>query len=537
MTPRSRQSITLGIMLALTALAFSHRFIQDDAYISFVYARNFIEGHGLVFNIGERVEGFTNPLWTFLIALGMLAGFEPAAFAMVLGLLFFSLSLLTLERIVAAMGARPLACWAAMIVAGTNYTFSAYATGGLETSLVSALVLLALFHTQRIAASATPELLQLLAFSLYSGLALLTRLDTAVFLTPMMARVGWSIITQPDPALRLRAAAAAYGISAALLGGWMAWKTGYYGELLPNTWYAKRGAELGSTLTQGATYLYTFAHSYLLIALFVPLARGREILQDRHARWLLLIITLWLAYVVYVGGGFMEFRFLVPVIPLGAALLCWVLFECIDVRWVQGLVVISLIAGSIHHRESFEFEAGIESVAALEQHVHPAAQDWIGVGQVLGDLTAGAAQPPLIAVTAAGAIPYFSRLPAIDMLGLNDAFIARHGLRYHTQPGHERLAPYRYLDERGVNLIIAHPLVVSQDLQFDPRTSIGLRQFRIADADPSMLPPDSALLEIPMPGRRLLYALYLHRHPAIDRAIVRDKLRTWPAQGGAPSAR
>ena len=44
MTPRTRWLITLGIALALTALAWSQRFIQDDAYISFIYARHFIEG-------------------------------------------------------------------------------------------------------------------------------------------------------------------------------------------------------------------------------------------------------------------------------------------------------------------------------------------------------------------------------------------------------------------------------------------------------------------------------------------------------------
>jgi hypothetical protein len=46
----------------------------DDAYISFRYARNLVEGHGLVYNIGQHVEGFTNLLWVLLIALGMKLG-------------------------------------------------------------------------------------------------------------------------------------------------------------------------------------------------------------------------------------------------------------------------------------------------------------------------------------------------------------------------------------------------------------------------------------------------------------------------------
>ncbi len=47
-------------MLLLTVLAWSNRFIQDDAFISFRYAENLVQGKGLVYNEGERVEGYTN---------------------------------------------------------------------------------------------------------------------------------------------------------------------------------------------------------------------------------------------------------------------------------------------------------------------------------------------------------------------------------------------------------------------------------------------------------------------------------------------
>ena len=43
--------------------------LGDDAMISMRYARNFVQGHGLVWNAGERpVEGYTNPLWVLLMA-------------------------------------------------------------------------------------------------------------------------------------------------------------------------------------------------------------------------------------------------------------------------------------------------------------------------------------------------------------------------------------------------------------------------------------------------------------------------------------
>ena len=59
---------------------------QDDAFISFRYAQNFIQGNGLVFNKGEVVEGISNPLWTLMLAFGMsLFKFEPVFLSILMG--------------------------------------------------------------------------------------------------------------------------------------------------------------------------------------------------------------------------------------------------------------------------------------------------------------------------------------------------------------------------------------------------------------------------------------------------------------------
>jgi hypothetical protein len=66
--------LLLAGAIALVVLAFSHVWIVDDAYITFRYAHNLAEGRGLVFNEGEYVEGYTNFLWTVLMALAELFG-------------------------------------------------------------------------------------------------------------------------------------------------------------------------------------------------------------------------------------------------------------------------------------------------------------------------------------------------------------------------------------------------------------------------------------------------------------------------------
>jgi len=83
------------------AWAWHLRWVGDDAYISFRYARNLIEGNGLVFNPGERVEGYTNFLWTVLMAGGLGLGVHPAQGSVLLGLLCFATVLVTLQRLTA----------------------------------------------------------------------------------------------------------------------------------------------------------------------------------------------------------------------------------------------------------------------------------------------------------------------------------------------------------------------------------------------------------------------------------------------------
>src|SRR5262245_10458405 len=69
-----RLALPASILLWALVLATVRRWVCDDAFISFRYADNLVHGLGLVFNAGERVEGFTNFLWTLWIALGMRLG-------------------------------------------------------------------------------------------------------------------------------------------------------------------------------------------------------------------------------------------------------------------------------------------------------------------------------------------------------------------------------------------------------------------------------------------------------------------------------
>ena len=63
----------LGAVAGTLAVSFLHQLmfatLADDAFISFRYSQHLAEGHGLVFNVGEKVEGYSNFLWVVLVAI------------------------------------------------------------------------------------------------------------------------------------------------------------------------------------------------------------------------------------------------------------------------------------------------------------------------------------------------------------------------------------------------------------------------------------------------------------------------------------
>ncbi|MFQ5608360.1 MAG: hypothetical protein ACE5GA_10465, partial [Candidatus Zixiibacteriota bacterium] len=81
--------VTLALAVYGVSNAFDMRWVCDDAFISFRYAKNLADGLGLVFNAGEYVEGYTNFLWTLIMTLGLRANIDPVALSETLGLMFY----------------------------------------------------------------------------------------------------------------------------------------------------------------------------------------------------------------------------------------------------------------------------------------------------------------------------------------------------------------------------------------------------------------------------------------------------------------
>ena len=238
---------------------------------------------------------------------------------------------------------------------------------------------------------------------------------------------------------------------------------------------------------------------------------------------LICLIILWLLYVISVGGDFMEFRLIVPILPLFFVATSWLI--CTQIKHVkfQITLVIVVLIGSVHHTLGFCSPYQIESIKQLQAHVENENENWMGIGQTLGRAFDDN-QNILIATTAAGAIPYYSRLNTLDMYGLNDRWVARHGVKVGTRPGHQRLAPLGYLTARGVNILIGQPLLVGTNSR--PPTFKNLREaimyFNIPIQPGDVMPDGSRLIEIPVDAKHKLRAIYLMPNPALDEVIRKN---------------
>lgn len=527
----------------LILLAWANRFVQDDAFISFRYAANLAAGEGLVWNPGEPVEGYTNFLWVLALAAGLRLGFEPVGFSMALGLGCFAVSLaLTYRLAVVLLRSRGTALLA-MFLLGTNFTFSSYATGGLETQLQTGLLAAAayVFLTSVRDRNWAPGRAALLSTVL--GLAVLTRPDSALFCAVLVPAAAISILRKhgPPPARASRLAWLLVPLGA-ILGGWLLWKLRTYGDILPNTYYLKAAS---ATLPfRGFYYVGSFFARYglLLVPLvLVVLHRGLpaplRVRRGHLSTPLVVAVALWLAYVVKIGGDFMEYRFLVPVLPF---VFVWIAGAAVDgigrVPVRVGVIAVLLACSWLHSRA--RDIGGMETIPDLGLHVGL----WAPIGERLGEHFEH--DPTVtIATTAAGAIPYYSKLRTIDLLGLNDREIARNGdpLReapwYGLPTGHQRIARLEYVLARDVHLLLNHPWLVDRD---EPREGYTLRELnrwkgndlavKIAAVD--RLPATARVVEIPISEDRALVALYLTPHPRVDAALARGGWRVFPVVEG-----
>jgi len=316
---------SLPWFIVLAWLASAAWFLCDDAFISFRYARNLVEGHGLVFNPGERVEGYTNFLWVLeLAALWRVFGLRPENAAPWLSVLCTIGTLAAVVRwaaLLPGLRRRGLVAWMALGLLCTSATFAVWTSGGgLETRQFTLFVVLAVVCLSVHGDSRRG----LLAASLSLAAAAYTRPEGLLI---AVCCFGWFVAQRIVAVRRLRVDLRELSWLvlpfAALVGAQFLFRYGYYGEWLPNTYYAKH---VRPWYQSGFNYLWAAALETGLY-LLVPLALDAMRCAWRERGDVRLVLPLacvvpHMAYVFRIGGDYFEYRpldFYWPLLAVPAA--------------------------------------------------------------------------------------------------------------------------------------------------------------------------------------------------------------------------
>jgi hypothetical protein len=514
--------LTAVVVAMIAFTAYGNYFIQDDGFISLRYADHWARGHGPVWYPGSTEFGYTNFLFVALCA-GLLAvGADAVLAAGIVSYTGFAIAVLAAYAIVSRLTRDTKIAALCIFVIFTNFTVSSYASGLLETSLQAGLVLLTYWGVIRYAEAPAGWLP--LAIAVAASLAMLTRLDSSLLLLP----AGVYTLRHLKSPWHL---AVFLAVPTLIVGGFLAFCYLQYGQILPNTFYAKAG---GSSVALGIGYLKlfldaeNFLYAVFLLAVFMLIYHRSPInSQRRKQRPELLLaaapVVLWGIYVLYVGGGFMGFRLMVPVIVF-FFILCFVAAAPFKpYRLLAGLAVYAVLTSLTHQWISsplFETNrVSVQSIRTLNGHVVGDRMNWGLTGRRLRELFySGSPDDVSIAVTAAGAIPFYSGLPAVDILGLNDRWVLRHGDTLEGgRPGHRKIAPLSYLKQRKVSLIIDHPVYVCGDSPVNPYPGKSRQRYR-----------GMPVLLVPIADGCRLITYYNDKHPRLERMLREGRLKILP---------
>lgn len=408
----------------------------DDAMISMRYAWNFSHGQGLVWNAGQRVEGYTNLLQTLIMSVftalldksAAVLAVQLLGIVLVLGCVYLVWRLCRHVSQEVRPNGRSLFAAAVVLMVLTYYPLSYWSLTGMETGILAVLVVGAAVLIERFRSKNHDRDLFLASGLL--GLAYLARPDSVIFSLPLLAYASHVALRPDDPGRNaggwtvLPTLGVAAAIFLVLPVAQEVFRIGYYGALLPNTYYLKvDGFPLMDRIRNGLGFmsLYFWTH-----ALFVGVGiLGFVLSPDRRKGCYLLAVMAPIAYELWAGGDPLRvWRLMAPAEPLAAVLFVMGAFEILrraraPVPSVNGTAFFGVLT-----------VLAIFTVNSIYIPQIIFQQTWFPTDFYAPRVTAAVALNELttpeasVGVLAAGVVPYYTGRPAFDYLGRADPHIA-----------------------------------------------------------------------------------------------------------------
>lgn len=459
MSSLSRKQIFLPmVILVVAAMLLGTAWVGDDAFITLRVIDNFVNGFGLRYNVIERVQVFTHPLW-FLFLTPFYALTREAMVTTMLVSVLLSLGALWL---LATRIAKNVEYGCLLVLAAVaSRAICHFSTSGLENPLTFLLLALFVWQLFRSEKAWIPAAI--------AGLLFLNRLDLVILIGPVVVY----LLFHARGGDRVKVILAA--ISPALV--WIIFSIIYYGAPFPNTAYAKLGTgfSTGTLILRGLEYTKDFVLTDPLLALIICKV-AFDTLRSREwpTRLLGAGIVLYAAYIIAIGGDFMSGRFFAPPGFLAVCLLArtpvpkWLTEQTkiFAVIFDVGIFVILLVLLVIRVMEQPKFTVPDNGIAderrvyysnngllpvlkkwmtTGSEPIHPWGESGVGLkveAQRLGN--------PIVTIVQIAGMPGFYAGPTVhylDIFALTDAFLARLPAIPGARVGHyQRLLPPGYAE-------------------------------------------------------------------------------------------
>jgi hypothetical protein len=453
----------------------------DDAFITFRYARNIVEGVGFVYNPDARVLGTTTPLFTLaMAAIGAVlrTGDFPhyavvisaLADACTVGLLWLLVRHVTDNRWLAAL------CGFLYAIAPVSVTF---AIGGMETSVNILWIVLAawLYVTDR------P-----IALGVVAGLGILTRVDAVLWIAPLFAHqwfLKWR--SQRGTKWLTRIPWRTWLATLITITPWVLFSILYFGSPLPNTVGAKTLAYIvepysaliffiqrygtpffeSESFDGGQVMVFAFAYLFLNISGILSTAR-------RVPRLLPLLIYPWVYLGVFAVANPLMFRWYIapplPALILGIILGAGAILNLLPSRIrMVGLALIGLLWIGLSLNGWTATPDHGPNRPAPKMAWHQIELYYQQIGTLLRERY-GITSTTKVASADIGVIGYFSRATIIDTVGLVTPALTRY---YPFDPaikveGQNYAIPPRLILDTAPAYFVTMEAFVRNGLALDP---------------------------------------------------------------------
>ncbi len=292
-------------ILIFSVICYKLSFIQDDAYISYRYIANFLNGDGLVYNIGERIEGFTNFGWVIYLILWGALGLNFILISQLTGWLFGA-GIIALTYLIAEVvfEKNKLLSATSILLVACNLSLAHWAPAGLETAAFAFFAVLSVYL-----------FIQRSWWLIFSILMAVWIRPDGVVVAGLLILID-AILTKKIPKFTIICNAIAFVLSLPFV----IFKYFYYGSIIPNPFYAKTGFNM-SQLNNGIEYTGTFLADYAFYGagFVIPLLFYKRLSHSARVVWWTSII--FTIYIILIGGDVLKVhRFFLPIFGTTAIL-------------------------------------------------------------------------------------------------------------------------------------------------------------------------------------------------------------------------